>query len=117
MAPLVALHSVLRAGREADSDAAHAQNPGALIEAHRRVGIHDWRIWRSGRIVFHLVECDDFPAAVRGLEHDPANKRWQAFIGDFIDHFEATQSGELPLPLVWSMRDQAGNPAEKFQPL
>jgi L-rhamnose mutarotase len=109
MAPLVALHSVLRAGCEADYDATHARIPGELIEAHRRIGIHDWRIWRSGLNLFHLVECDDFSTAVRGLEHDPANERWQAFIGVFIDHFEVTQSGELPLPLVWSMRDQASS--------
>jgi L-rhamnose mutarotase len=100
---------VLRSGREEGYDAAHRRIPEELVEAHRRAGIHDWQIWRSGRSLFHLVECDDFQAAMRELEHDPANERWQAFIGDYVDHFELSPSGEWPLPLVWRMRDQAGS--------
>jgi len=100
----VALRSVLRAGREAAYDVAHERIPTELIEAHRRVGIRDWRIWRNGRDLFHLVECDDLEAAMRELEHDPANERRQAFIGDFVEHFEAA-----PLRLVWCMRDQLAN--------
>lgn len=97
---IVALHSVLRAGRDGDYDAVHARIPDDLLEAHRKVGIRDWRIWRSGRDVFHLVECDDFASAIRALDHDPANERWQAFIGSYVE------SSATALPLVWSMRDQ-----------
>lgn len=99
---IVALHSVLRSGREADYDAVHARIPDDLLEAHRKVGILEWRIWRSGRDLFHLVECADLASAMRDLEHDPANERWQAFIGPYVE-LSAT-----PLPLVWSMRDQEG---------
>lgn len=101
----VALHSVLKAGREEGYDVAHERIPDDLFEAHRRAGISDWWIWRSGRDLFHLVECDDLPAALAQLEHDPANERWQAFIGDFVDHF-VTSSGEPALPLVWRMQNQ-----------
>jgi len=38
---------VLHPGSDADYDEAHERIPDELIEAHRRVGIHDWRIWRS----------------------------------------------------------------------
>jgi L-rhamnose mutarotase len=107
MSSFVALHSILRAGREQGYDAAHVRIPDDLVAAHRRVGIRDWHIWRSGRNLFHLVECDDFDAAVRSLEHDPANERWQAFIGDYVDHFE-TPNGRSDLPLVWRMNDQPG---------
>jgi len=106
MSKVVALHSILRAGREQDYDAAHARIPDDLVAAHRRVGIHDWRIWRSGRNLFHLVECDDFETAIRALEHDPANEHWQSIIGDYIDHFELPH-GRMELPLVWRMSDQA----------
>jgi L-rhamnose mutarotase len=101
----VALHSVLKRGREADYDVAHQRIPDDLLEAHRRAGIRDWSIWRSGRNLFHLVECDDFPAALRQLEHDPANERWQAFIGAYVDHLTTSPAGPM-LPLVWRMRDQ-----------
>ena len=77
-----------------------------LLAAHRRVGIRDWQIWRSGRNLFHLVDCDDFDMAMRALEQDPANERWQSFIGDYIDHFELS-NGRMELPLVWRMSDQA----------
>ena len=106
MTQTVALHSVVVAGRETGYDEAHVRIPDDLIAAHRRVGIHDWRIWRSGRDLFHLVECDDFDAAIRELERDPANERWQAFIGPYVSHFERP-AGSLQLPLVWRMTDQS----------
>lgn len=102
----VALHSVLKPGREQDYDVVHARIPDDLVAAHRRAGIRDWWIWRSGRNLFHLVECDDLEAAFRQLEHDPANERWQAFIGEYVDHLEAP-TGQPMLPLVWRMGDQA----------
>ena len=101
----VALHSVLKAGREESTTVAHERIPDDLLEAHRRAGIRDWWIWRSGRDLFHLVDCDDLPAAFAQLEHDPANERWQAFIGDYVDHLERP-AGEPMLRLVWRMRDQ-----------
>ena len=103
---VVALHSVLRSGLEEAYDVAHARIPDELVAAHRRAGIDDWQIWRSGRHVFHLVVCEDFEAAIRKLEHDPANERWQAFIGPYVDHFVTSPSGVVELPLVWRMRDQ-----------
>lgn len=42
----VALHSVLKAGREEGYDVAHARIPEELVEAHRNAGIRDWWIWR-----------------------------------------------------------------------
>ena len=102
----VALHSVLKAGREEDYDVVHARIPDDLLDAHRRAGIRDWWIWRSGRDLFHLVDCDDLPSAFAELDRDPANERWQAFIGEFVDHLERP-AGEPTLPLVWRMRDQA----------
>lgn len=103
---VVALHSVLRSALEEEYDVAHARIPDELVAAHRRAGIDDWLIWRSGRHVFHLVVCEDFEAAIRQLEHDPANQRWQDFIGPYVDHFERSASGEMELPLVWRMTDQ-----------
>ena len=102
----VALHSVLKPGREADYDVVHERIPDDLLEAHRRAGITDWSIWRSGRDLFHLVECDDLPAAFRQLEHDPANERWQAFIGEYVDHLATSPDGPM-LRLVWRMGAQA----------
>jgi L-rhamnose mutarotase len=102
----VALHSVLRDGSEDGYDNAHRRIPQELMEAHLRAGITEWRIWRSGRNLFHLVECDDFAHALQLLEADPANVLWQKRIGVFVDHFEVPPSFALGLPLVWGMRQQ-----------
>jgi L-rhamnose mutarotase len=99
---VVALRSLLREEGEDDYDAAHVRIPHDLVEAHRRAGIHEWTIWRSGRDLFHLVECDDLEAAFHELSRDPANDRWQAFIGGYVERFDPT-----PMRLVWRMGDQA----------
>lgn len=104
----VALHSVLREGCESAYMDAHATIPEDLMHAFERVGIHEWAIWRSGRDLFHLVDCDDFAAAMNALSIDRANERWQAFIGRFVDHFVA--AGQRPedmiLPGVWTLSGQ-----------
>ncbi|WP_348789979.1 L-rhamnose mutarotase [Leifsonia sp. NPDC080035] len=104
----VALHSVLREGHELAYEEAHVVIPDDLVAAFARVGIHDWTIWRSGRDLFHLVECDDFAAAMRALADDPADQRWQAFIGRHVDHFEGADDGEEGriLGRVWDLAGQ-----------
>jgi L-rhamnose mutarotase len=104
----VALHSILRQGHEAAYDAAHAAIPADLVGSFERVGIQDWQIWRSGRDLFHLVECDDFAAAMLALDDDPANRRWQESINRHVDHFVTTGEGPegMVLPLVWTLTAQ-----------
>jgi L-rhamnose mutarotase len=104
----VALHSLVREGLEDGYDHTHETVPAELLDSFARVGIHDWTIWRSGRNLFHLVDCDDFEAAMAALDSDPANARWQADIGPFVDHFESFGQGHggLIVPRVWSLAEQ-----------
>jgi L-rhamnose mutarotase len=104
----VALHSVLREGHEAAYEEAHVVIPDGLATSFARLGIHDWTIWRSGRDLFHLVECDDFAAAMRALDDDPANQRWQAFINRHVDHFVTSAEGPegMVLGRVWRLEEQ-----------
>ncbi len=104
----IALHSVLREGHESAYDEAHAAIPADLAASFERLGIHDWAIWRSGRDLFHLVDCDDFAGAMAALEDDPANRRWQEFITQHVDHFERLGGGvdDQELPLVWELSQQ-----------
>lgn len=105
----VALHSVVREGLEAGYDTTHEAIPADLVASFARVGIRDWTIWRSGRDLFHVVDCDDFEAAMTDLDSDPANARWQATIGPFVDHFETVGAGHagLVVPQVWRLSEQA----------
>lgn len=109
----VALHSVLRDGEEDGYETAHQRIPDDLDAAFRRVGIGDWTIWRSGQHLFHVVECDDFAAAMAALDDDPANRRWQEFINRYVDHFETTGETAVDMALrqVWQLRRQRGGRA------
>ena len=53
----------------------------------------DWTIWRSGRDLFHLVECDDFDAAVKQLATDPVDQRWQQHMSRFVESFAENPDG------------------------
>lgn len=103
---LVALHSILAPGAEADYDREHRRIPEALVESFARVGIHDWMIWRSGRDLFHVVHCDDWVAAMNGLAGDPADAAWQAHIGVYVERFIGDRPEDRPLPQIWSLHDQ-----------
>jgi len=45
----IALHTRLRAGKEAEYEAVHAVIPAELDAALRSAGVRSWRIWRDGR--------------------------------------------------------------------
>lgn len=104
----VALHSTIVAGGIDDYRSEHLTIPDDLVETFERVGIHNWTIWRSGDRLFHLVDCDDFDAALRALDDDAANQRWQAQIGPFVEMFRTADGAEgmAPLELVWDLATQ-----------
>jgi L-rhamnose mutarotase len=104
----IALHSVLREDQEHNYEVAHAAVPQDLAASLLAAGIRDWTIWRSGRDLFHLVECDDFVAAMNQLAHDPVNDRWQEYMAQFVDHFEMVKEGfeGMEVPTVWNFRQQ-----------
>lgn len=105
---LVALHTVLKHGHEEDYLRDHQRIPDDLAEAFERLGIHNWSIWRSGRDLFHLVDCDDYAAAATALLDEPADQRWQAFIGRHVQEMVTTGEGPQghPLPQVWTLTEQ-----------
>ncbi|QFG26193.1 L-rhamnose mutarotase [Actinomadura sp. WMMB 499] len=115
----VALHSVLREGREEDYDREHAAVPDDLLAALRRAGIRDWTIWRSGRHLFHLVDVEGeaaggFAAALDVLAADPADRAWQEHMAAFVDRFEPGEDGRTnALPEVWNLRGQLSGPDEE----
>jgi L-rhamnose mutarotase len=112
----VALHSVIAEGQAAGYEEAHVRIPDDLVASFARVGIHHWTIWRSGRHLFHLVEADDFAEAMRLLQDDPTNRRWQESIGPYVDGFENTSGGvvagdaDMMLREVWALSRQAEGP-------
>ena len=90
-----ALHSRLIEGTESAYEAEHATVWPELITAMQRAGIRDWRIWRSGRDLFHLVDCDDFEAALRQLADDPDDRRWQRHMSAYVEGFAETADSRV----------------------
>jgi len=99
----VALHTRLREGREADYDRIHASIPLELDGALREAGVHTWRIWRSGRELFHLVEVDDYRAMRAYLAEHPANVPWQAQMAELLEVEDDYSGAEPDVRLVWEL--------------
>ncbi len=105
---LVALHTTIKPGHEEGYLRDHQTIPADLVETFGRIGIRNWSIWRSGRDLFHLVECDDFAAAMEALTTDPADQKWQAFINEHVAGMVTFGDGVegYPMPQVWTLVDQ-----------
>lgn len=99
----VALHTRLKAGREADYEAVHAVIPDELDEALRAAGVHSWRIWRSGRDLFHLVEVEDYAHMRAFLAEHPANVPWQARMAELLEMPDDYSGSEPDVKLVWAL--------------
>ena len=102
----VALHTVLRPGHEADYDEVHRQIPPPLARRLREVGVRDWRIWRDGRHVFHLVDVTDYHTMRRVMRDDPDNQAWQATVGPLFDEPDSYAGDDSGLPTVWTLSGQ-----------
>jgi len=101
----IALHTRLRLGKEEEYDRVHAEIPAPLDAALRAAGVHAWRIWRSGRELFHLVECDDFARMRAYLREHPANVPWQARMAELLDVPDDYSGAEPDVRLVWQLPD------------
>ena len=99
----VALHTRLKPGREADYEAVHAVIPDELDAALRAAGVHSWRIWRSGRDLFHLVEVDDYARMREFLAEHPANVPWQARMAELLEVQDDYSGAEPSVNLVWAL--------------
>ena len=101
-----ALHTRLHAGATEAYDALHARVPEDLLVALREAGVREWRIWRSGRDVFHLVDCDDYAAMREHLREHPANLAWQAQVTPLQSTPDDYSGDDDGLPFVWSLATQ-----------
>lgn len=107
----IALHTVLKAGHEHLYDAVHRQVPQEVLTALRRHGVNDWRIWRDGRHVFHLVDVDDYQAMRKGLRDLPANIAWQQTVGPLFDQPDSYDGNDSGIDFLWSLTGQlSSNP-------
>jgi L-rhamnose mutarotase len=100
--PEIALHTQLQPGRELDYETVHETIPSDVAAALAENGVREWRIWRDGTHLFHLIDVEDYPGMLHALEDHPANVRWQATVSPMQQRSE--DSGAMPL--LWSLVEQ-----------
>ncbi|MCZ9883782.1 L-rhamnose mutarotase [Arthrobacter sp. B2a2-09] len=103
MPETIALHTRLKPGAEQDYADAHAGIPAELVAALNEAGVGNWRIWRSGQDLFHLVEVADYEAMRRALANHPANVPWQARMAELLDVQDDYSGNDSGIPLVWEL--------------
>ncbi|MFI2740331.1 L-rhamnose mutarotase [Streptomyces sp. NPDC018711] len=101
----IALHTRVRADRIDEYETAHREVPEELTAAIRAAGVTSWTIWRSGRELFHLLECEDYARLLAELEHLPVNIGWQARMAELLDvaHDYSEAGATAGLPAVWQL--------------
>jgi L-rhamnose mutarotase len=99
----IALHTRLKPGREHDYEQVHAVIPDDLDAALRQAAVTSWRIWRDGRDLFHVVECEDYRAMRERLREHPANVAWQARMDELLEVADDYAGADTGLHLVWEL--------------
>jgi L-rhamnose mutarotase len=101
----VALHTKVRADRIEEYEQAHRTVPVELTAAIRDAGVTSWTIWRSGTDLFHVIECEDYPAMLAALATRPVNVAWQARMAELLEtvHDYSAGGGDAVLPVVWTL--------------
>ncbi|MEU3481820.1 L-rhamnose mutarotase [Streptomyces sp. NPDC033753] len=101
----IALHTRLRADRIDEYEAAHRAVPAELTAAIRAAGVTSWTIWRSGRDLFHVLDCEDYARLLAELEPLPVNIAWQAEMAELLDtvHDYSPAGAGAELPVVWQL--------------
>jgi len=56
-----------------------------LLADMRAASIRNYSIFADGPELFGYLECDDWTAASAALAASDANRRWQAFMRDYLD--------------------------------
>lgn len=103
MPQTIALHTRLKPGVEQEYADAHAGIPAELVAALNEAGVGNWRIWRSGQDLFHLVEVQDYQAMRRAIAEHPANVPWQARMAELLEVQDDYSGNDSGLPLVWEL--------------
>ncbi|MFC8041487.1 L-rhamnose mutarotase [Paenarthrobacter sp. NPDC057355] len=103
MVESIALHTRLKPGTEDEYADAHAHIPPELVSALKEAGVRNWRIWRSGLDLFHVVDVDDYQAMRRALADHPANVPWQARMAELLDVQDDYSGADTGIGKVWEL--------------
>jgi len=92
--PRVAFRLRIKAGKEAEYDAAHRNVWPALLSKLKEVGVSKYSIFRREQDLFLVMQVDEFDAAWRSLDKDPTNLKWQEEMGKLFEPVPGLKPGE-----------------------
>jgi L-rhamnose mutarotase len=98
-----ALHTMLKPGMEEAYERIHSDQPAEMTETLRDAGVINWRIWRAGLNLFHLVEVRDIDAMNAHLAASEVNAAWDRTMSEFLSIAPDWQDNEVGIPLVWQI--------------
>jgi len=84
----------IKAGKEAEYDAAHRNVWPALLSKLKEVGISEYSIFRRNQDLFLFMQVDDFEAAWRALDNDRTNLKWQQEMSKLFEPVPGLKPGE-----------------------
>ncbi|MGN6126872.1 MAG: L-rhamnose mutarotase [Humibacter sp.] len=103
---VIAWRTRLLPGQEEAYARTHRRVPESLANALREAGVVEWRIWRDGLTLVHLIETthgkDEMERRLAQVR--PSDPDWDALIATMVDQDPATM---VELPLIWGL-DGAG---------
>ncbi|MET4542541.1 L-rhamnose mutarotase [Arthrobacter bambusae] len=103
MAESIALHTKLKPGTEDEYADAHAHIPPELVVALKEAGVKNWRIWRSGLDLFHVVDVENYQAMRHALADHPANVPWQARMAELLAVKDDYSGEDAGIQKVWEL--------------
>ncbi|AJT42110.1 L-rhamnose mutarotase [Psychromicrobium lacuslunae] len=103
MTETIALHTRLKTGATEEYRAAHQQIPAELVAALREAGVSNWRIWRSGEELFHLIDVEDYQAMRHALAEHPANVPWQQRMSELLAVEDDYSGDDRGIEQVWEL--------------
>lgn len=77
----------------------HAEVWPELLDDLTEAGYRNYSIFADGPELFGYLECDDWNAAQAALSGSDANRRWQAWMSDFLET-PVDPEGDEPLQLL-----------------
>ena len=92
--PRVAFRLRIKAGKEAEYDAAHRNVWPALLSKLKEVGISDYSIFRRGQDLFLVMRVVHFESAWHALDNDPTNLKWQQEMANLFEPVPGLKPGE-----------------------
>ncbi|WP_458112429.1 L-rhamnose mutarotase [Arthrobacter sp. R1-13] len=103
MPETIVLHTRLKPGAAQAYAGAHAAIPAELVTALKDAGVANWRIWRSGLELIHVVEVEDYKAMRKALAQHPVNLAWQARMAELLEIEDDYTGNDSGVPLVWEL--------------